>query len=127
MAKVVDDDGLTPQEAQACVYRAQGLSQSEAYRRAFDVKRMKRFPKRPSLAQIRGTPDARVGRDQQSVRIHWIEFNSIYEIEIRIVRRRNLIPCRAFIRRDKYSGASYGGGVGRAFYRFEKAFPGTRK
>ena len=42
MAKRVEDqDGLTPQEAQACVYRAQGLSQSEAYRRAFDVKRMK--------------------------------------------------------------------------------------
>ncbi len=41
MAKIVNDDGLTPQEAQACVYRAQGLSQSEAYRRAFDVKRMK--------------------------------------------------------------------------------------
>ncbi len=41
MAKVVDDDGLTPQEAQACVYRAQGLSQSDAYRRAFNVKRIK--------------------------------------------------------------------------------------
>ena len=42
MAKRIEDqDGLTPQEAQACVYRAQGLSQSEAYRRAFDVKRMK--------------------------------------------------------------------------------------
>ena len=42
MAKRIEDQGgLTPQEAQACVYRAQGLSQSEAYRRAFDVKRMK--------------------------------------------------------------------------------------
>ncbi len=41
MTKVVDGDGLTPQEAQACVYRAQGLSQSDAYRRAFNVKRIK--------------------------------------------------------------------------------------
>ena len=42
MAKRIEDqDGLTPQESRACVYRAQGLSQSEAYRRAFDVKRMK--------------------------------------------------------------------------------------
>ena len=41
MAKVVDDGGLTPREAQACVYRATGLSQSDAYRRAFNVKRIK--------------------------------------------------------------------------------------
>ncbi len=41
MTKVVDGDGLTPQEAQACVYRATGLSQSAAYRRAFNVKRIK--------------------------------------------------------------------------------------
>ena len=41
MAKVVDGDGLNPQEAQACVYRATGLSQSDAYRRAFNVKRIK--------------------------------------------------------------------------------------
>ncbi len=36
MSKRVELDGLTPQEAQACVYRAQGLSQSDAYRRAFN-------------------------------------------------------------------------------------------
>ncbi len=37
MAKRVEDqDGLTPEEATACLYRAQGLSQSEAYRRAFN-------------------------------------------------------------------------------------------
>ncbi len=41
MTKVVDGDGLTPKEAQACVYRATGLSQSDAYRRAFNVKRIK--------------------------------------------------------------------------------------
>ena len=35
MSKRVELDGLTPQEAQACVYRAQGWSQSDAYRRAF--------------------------------------------------------------------------------------------
>ncbi len=37
MAKRVEDqDGLTPEEAKACLYRAQGLSQSDAYRRAFN-------------------------------------------------------------------------------------------
>ncbi len=36
MAKRIELDGLTPQEAQACLYRAQGLSQSDAYRRAFN-------------------------------------------------------------------------------------------
>ncbi len=42
MAKRIEDQGgLTPQEAQACVYRATGLSQSAAYRRAFNVKRIK--------------------------------------------------------------------------------------
>ena len=42
MAKRVEDaGGLTPQEAQACVYRAQGLSQSEAWRRAFNKPRVK--------------------------------------------------------------------------------------
>ncbi len=37
MAKRIEDaDGLTPEEAKACLYRAQGLSQSDAYRRAFN-------------------------------------------------------------------------------------------
>ncbi len=37
MAKRVEDqDGLTPEEAKACLYRAQGLSQSAAYRLAFN-------------------------------------------------------------------------------------------
>ena len=39
MAKRVELDGLTPQEAKACLNRAQGLDQTEAYRRAFDVGR----------------------------------------------------------------------------------------
>ncbi len=42
MAKMPrDDDGLTPQESRAAALRAQGRSQSDAYRIAFDVKRMK--------------------------------------------------------------------------------------
>ena len=41
MAKVVDADGLSPQEAQACVYRATGLSQAEAWRQAFNRPRVK--------------------------------------------------------------------------------------
>ncbi len=37
MAKRIEDqDGLTPEEAKACLYRAQGLSQSSAYRQAFN-------------------------------------------------------------------------------------------
>ena len=37
MAKRVEDqDGLTPEEAKACLYRAQGMTQSDAYRRAFN-------------------------------------------------------------------------------------------
>ncbi len=37
MAKRVEDqDGLTPEEAKVCLYRAQGSSQSDAYRRAFN-------------------------------------------------------------------------------------------
>ena len=37
MAKRVEDqDNLTPEEARACLYRAQGLSQSDAYRRALN-------------------------------------------------------------------------------------------
>ncbi len=34
-------DELTPQEAQAAAYRAQGMSQSDAYRSAYNVKRAK--------------------------------------------------------------------------------------
>ncbi len=34
--RIEDQDGLTPAEAKACLYRAQGLSQSDAYRRAFN-------------------------------------------------------------------------------------------
>ncbi len=34
--RIEDQDGLTPGEAKACLYRAQGLSQSDAYRRAFN-------------------------------------------------------------------------------------------
>ncbi len=36
-----DEDGLSPQEARACVLRAQGLSQAECYRQAFCPKRAK--------------------------------------------------------------------------------------
>ena len=40
MAKRVEDqDGLTPQEAKACLYRAQGMSQSDAYRKGFNKPR----------------------------------------------------------------------------------------
>ena len=42
MAKRVEDqDGLTPQEAKACLCRAQGMSQSDAWRRAFNRPRVK--------------------------------------------------------------------------------------
>ena len=41
MGKRVELDGLTPEESNAARLRAQGLSQVESYRRAFDVKRMK--------------------------------------------------------------------------------------
>ncbi len=36
-----DDDGLSPQEGRAAVLRAQGLTQVDAYRQAFGVKRAK--------------------------------------------------------------------------------------
>ncbi len=42
MAKMPrDDDGLSPQEGRAAVLRAQGLSQADAYRQAFGVRRAK--------------------------------------------------------------------------------------
>ena len=41
MGKRIELDGLTPEESAAAALRAQGLSQVESYRRAFDVKRMK--------------------------------------------------------------------------------------
>ncbi len=42
MAKMPrDDDGLSPQESRAAVLRAQGLTQADAYRQAFGVKRAK--------------------------------------------------------------------------------------
>ena len=41
MAKRIELDGLTPEESNAARLRAQGLSQVESYRRAFDVQRMK--------------------------------------------------------------------------------------
>ncbi len=43
MAKVArDDDGLSPQESYAAVLRAQGMSQADAYRQAFGVRRAKK-------------------------------------------------------------------------------------
>jgi hypothetical protein len=41
MADKAELDELTPQQAQAAVYRAQGMSQSDAYRRAYNVRRAK--------------------------------------------------------------------------------------
>ncbi len=42
MTKVArDDDGLSPQESRAAVLRAQGLSQAEAWRQAFNRPRVK--------------------------------------------------------------------------------------
>ena len=63
MAKRVEDqDNLTPQEAQACVYRAQGLDQTEAYRRAFDVGRQsqKTSTEKASRLFARGKVQARI-------------------------------------------------------------------
>ena len=40
MAKRVEDqDGLTPREAKACLYRVQNMTQSDAYRKAFNKPR----------------------------------------------------------------------------------------
>ena len=40
MAKRVEDqDGLTPPEAKACLYRAQNMTQSDAYRKGFNKPR----------------------------------------------------------------------------------------
>ncbi len=42
MAKMPrDDDGLTPQESRAAVLRATGMTQADAYRQAFGVRRAK--------------------------------------------------------------------------------------
>ncbi len=41
MANKRELDGLTTQEAQAAAFRAQGMSQSDAYRQAFNVQRAK--------------------------------------------------------------------------------------
>ncbi len=41
MARITDEDGLTPQESRAAALLAQGLSQADAYRQAFEVKRLK--------------------------------------------------------------------------------------
>jgi hypothetical protein len=42
MAKMPrDDDGLSPQESRAAALRAQGWTQADAYRQAFDIKRAK--------------------------------------------------------------------------------------
>ncbi len=62
MAKRVELDGLTPQEAQACVYRVQGLDQTEAYRRAFDVGRQSRKTSTEKASRLfaRGNVQARI-------------------------------------------------------------------
>jgi hypothetical protein len=63
MAKRVEDqDGLTPQEAKACLYRVQGLDQTEAYRRAFDVGRQsqKTSTEKASRLFARGKLQARI-------------------------------------------------------------------
>ena len=63
MAKRVEDqEGLTPQEAKACLYRAQGLAQTEAYRRAFDVGRQsqKTSTEKASRLFARGNVQARI-------------------------------------------------------------------
>ena len=62
MAKRVELDGLTPQEAQACVYRAQGLDQTEAFRRAFDVGRQsqKTSTEKASRLFARGNVQTRI-------------------------------------------------------------------
>ncbi len=48
-------DELTPQEAQAAAYRAQGLTQSDAYRRAYNVKRAKPKTEHEKASRIRGS------------------------------------------------------------------------
>jgi hypothetical protein len=48
-------DELTPQEAQAAAYRAQGLTQSDAYRRAYNVKRAKPKTVHEKASRIRGS------------------------------------------------------------------------
>ena len=63
MAKRVEDqDGLTPQEAKACLYRVQGMDQTEAYRRAFDVGRQsqKTSTEKASRLFARGNVQARI-------------------------------------------------------------------
>ena len=63
MAKRVEDhDGLTPQEAKACLYRVQGLDQTEAYRRAFDVGRQsqKTSTEKASRLFARGNVQTRI-------------------------------------------------------------------
>ncbi len=75
MTKVVDGDGLTPQEAQACVYRATGLSQSDAYRRAFNVKRIKPETvwNKASKLFSRSEVQARVGTLLKAARVEDID------------------------------------------------------
>ncbi len=75
MTKVVDGDGLSPQEAQACVYRAQGLSQSAAYRRAFNVNRIKPETvwNKASKLFSRSEVQARVGTLLRAARVEDID------------------------------------------------------
>ena len=75
MTKVVDGDGLTPKEAQACVYRATGLSQSDAYRRAFNVKRIKPETvwNKASKLFSRSEVQARVGTLLKAARVEDID------------------------------------------------------
>ena len=63
MAKRVEDqDGLTAQESKACLYRMQGLDQTQAYRRAFNVGRQsqKTSTEKASRLFARGKVQARI-------------------------------------------------------------------
>ena len=62
MSKRIELDGLTPQEAQFCVYLVQGLNQTEAYRRAFNVGRQtqKTSTEKASRLSAMGNVQARV-------------------------------------------------------------------
>ena len=56
MPKVVDDDGLTPQVAEAARLRATGLSQSDAWRRAFNKSRVKPETVWPAASKLFAKP-----------------------------------------------------------------------
>jgi hypothetical protein len=76
MAKMPrDDDGLTPQESRAAALRAQGLSQADAYRQAFDVKRatQKTVIEKASRLFAKGNMKARVRDLLKAARVTDIE------------------------------------------------------